>query len=61
MVEYYTLWAHQIKTPIAAMGLLLQDDDTDRGRELSAELFKSSSTWKWCSSICALAATARII
>ena len=40
MVEYYTLWAHQIKTPIAAMGLLLQDDDTDRGRELSAELFK---------------------
>ena len=40
MVEYYTLWAHQIKTPIAAMGLLLQDDDTRRGRELSAELFK---------------------
>ena len=40
MVEYYTLWAHQIKTPIAAMGLLLQDDDTDRGRELAAELFK---------------------
>ena len=40
MVEYYTLWAHQIKTPIAAMRLLLQDDDTDRGRELLAELFK---------------------
>ena len=40
MVEYYTLWAHQIKTPIAAMHLLLQGDDTERGRELSAELFK---------------------
>ena len=40
MVEYYTLWAHQIKTPIAAMRLLLQGDDTERGRELSAELFK---------------------
>ena len=40
LTDYYTLWAHQIKTPIAAMGLLLQDDDTDRGRELSAELFK---------------------
>lgn len=24
MVEYYTLWAHQIKSPIAAMDLLLQ-------------------------------------
>lgn len=25
MVDYYTLWAHQIKTPIAAMHLILQD------------------------------------
>lgn len=25
MVDYYTLWAHQIKTPIAAMHLTLQD------------------------------------
>ena len=24
MVEYYTVWAHQIKTPIAVMRLLLQ-------------------------------------
>ena len=28
-VDYYTVWAHQIKTPIAAMRLLLQDADTD--------------------------------
>lgn len=40
MTEYYTLWAHQIKTPIAAMGLLLQSGEGEEYRELSAELFK---------------------
>lgn len=40
MVEYYTLWAHQIKTPIAAMRLLLQQEESDRNRELLSELFK---------------------
>ena len=40
MIEYYTLWAHQIKTPIAAMRLLLQQEDSDRNRELLSELFK---------------------
>lgn len=39
MVEYYTLWAHQIKTPIAAMRLLLQEDGRENAA-LSAELFK---------------------
>ena len=39
-LDYYTLWVHQIKTPIAAMGLLLQGDETERGRELRAELFR---------------------
>ena len=34
MLDYYTLWAHQIKTPIAAMRLLLQDADTDEQRAL---------------------------
>ncbi len=50
-VDYYTLWAHQIKTPIAAMRLLLQSSQ-DPGREeagkesdgqraeLAMELFK---------------------
>ena len=28
MMEYYTMWTHQIKTPIAAMRLLLQEEDT---------------------------------
>ena len=40
MMEYYTLWAHQIKTPIAAMRLLLQSEDTEQNRELLAELFR---------------------
>ncbi len=38
--DYYTLWAHQIKTPIAAMHLLLQAEDTEGNKDLSAELFK---------------------
>ncbi len=40
-LDYYTLWAHQVKTPIAAMGLLLQGQDTEMGRALQAELFKT--------------------
>ena len=39
-IDYYTTWVHQIKTPIAAMGLILQGDATERGRELTAELFR---------------------
>lgn len=38
--DYYTMWTHQIKTPIAAMHLLLQTEETGANRELSAELFK---------------------
>jgi signal transduction histidine kinase len=37
--EYYTLWAHQIKTPIAAMRLLLQEEGPDP-RALAEELFR---------------------
>ena len=39
MTDYYTLWAHQIKTPIAAAGLLLQGDPPPR-QPLEAELIK---------------------
>ncbi len=39
-IDYYTMWVHQIKTPISAMRLILQEDETDRGRELGAELFR---------------------
>lgn len=38
MIEYYTLWAHQIKTPIAAMRLNLQNEDSDFSRQLSEDL-----------------------
>lgn len=39
--DYYTLWGHQIKTPIAAMGLLLRQEDSEQGRALRNELFKT--------------------
>ena len=39
LTEYYTIWAHQIKTPIAAMRLILQREDTTLTRELKEELF----------------------
>ncbi len=38
LTEYYTIWAHQIKTPIAAMKLMLQREDTPVNRELMEEL-----------------------
>ncbi|HHW30584.1 MAG TPA: HAMP domain-containing histidine kinase [Clostridiaceae bacterium] len=40
MVEYYTTWAHQIKTPISAMGLLLQSQKSDTNTELLNQLFR---------------------
>lgn len=40
-LDYYTLWAHQIKTPLAAMRLICQGEDTQMGRDLLAELFKT--------------------
>lgn len=39
-VDYFTMWVHQIKTPIAAMRLILQGDESERGLALSAELFR---------------------
>lgn len=38
MVDYYTIWAHQIKTPIASMRLTLQNEDSPIARQLSEEL-----------------------
>lgn len=39
-VDYYTMWVHQIKTPIASMSLTLQGCDGPVFRKLSSELFK---------------------
>ncbi len=38
MTDYYTMWVHQIKTPIAAMGLILQGGDSTEYCELSENL-----------------------
>ena len=38
MIDYYTVWAHQIKTPIAAMRLSLQSEDTETARKLTSDL-----------------------
>ena len=38
--EYYTTWVHQIKTPIAAMNMLLQRNDTKENRDLTVQLFR---------------------
>lgn len=39
MEEYFTIWVHQIKTPIAGMSLLLQTSDSTDKEELQSELF----------------------
>ncbi len=38
--NFYTLWLHQIKTPIAAMSLLLQQNTDPAVAQLRQELFK---------------------
>ena len=38
MTDYYTMWVHQIKTPISAMRLILREGDSPEYRELSENL-----------------------
>lgn len=40
MQDYFTLWAHQIKTPIAAMRLILQTKPENSAMEIEGELFR---------------------
>lgn len=40
MIDFYTLWVHQIKTPIAAMSVLLQEEECNENSKLKQELFK---------------------
>ena len=43
-MDYYTLWAHQIKTPIAASSLLVGEiEDKKVKNQLEQELFKIES------------------
>lgn len=39
MLEYYTLWVHQIKTPIAAIQLLLDTEEFSIKKEVKMQLF----------------------
>lgn len=47
MLDYYSLWAHQIKTPLSAMDLLLQSNEETKeeglafARLMKMELFKT--------------------
>ncbi len=40
MAEYYTLWVHQIKTPITSMRLTLDKEDSPLSRKLSSDLLQ---------------------
>lgn len=40
MTDYITLWGHQVKTPLSAMGLLLAREEGEKGSALKEELFK---------------------
>lgn len=40
MQDYYSMWAHQIKTPIAAMNLLIQSSENEENEELLDQLFR---------------------
>ncbi len=40
MIDYYTMWVHQIKTPISALKLLIQTSESEISSDLSSELFK---------------------
>ena len=40
MLQYFTLWVHQIKTPIASMRLQLGTEDSALARQLRSELLR---------------------
>lgn len=40
MIEYYTVWVHQVKTPIASMRLTLEQMDSPESRRISSDLFR---------------------
>ncbi len=40
MSDYYTMWAHQVKTPIAALKLSLENEDSTLAREIRGEVVR---------------------
>ena len=39
-IDYYTVWAHQIKTPISSMRLTLRGEDSEASRALNTDLMR---------------------
>lgn len=39
-LDYYTMWVHQIKVPIAALRLILQEEDSAAADEMKLQVFK---------------------
>ncbi|MFR7898944.1 MAG: hypothetical protein ACLU6Y_03225 [Ruminococcus sp.] len=46
LMDFYTMWVHQIKTPIAASRLLLQEGELDPGKSRMS-FSRLSSMWIW--------------
>ena len=40
MSDYYTMWTHQVKTPIAALKLSLENEDSSLAREVRGEVVR---------------------
>lgn len=40
LIEYYTLWTHQIKTPLSAISFLLQSKEEEIYHDLEAQIFE---------------------
>ncbi|MDM8101540.1 MULTISPECIES: sensor histidine kinase [Oceanobacillus] len=40
ILDYFTMWVHQIKIPISALHLILQDEDREVTEEMREQLFK---------------------
>ena len=40
MIDYYTAWVHQIKTPITSMRLTFQNEDSALSRKAAGDLFR---------------------
>lgn len=40
LIEYFTVWTHQIKTPLSAANLLLQSEEMEAKEEFNKQLFE---------------------
>lgn len=63
--DYYSLWVHQIKTPISAMHLLIQsfeeqamefeehaEETLNFLNEMKMKIFRRKNMWEWYCLIC---------